>query len=103
MLVLAQLFNALAARSESVSALRGLGQNLWLWGAIALSALLQVAVVHVPVLQRAFGTAPLDAAAVGGVPGAGEPGAGRDRGAQGLPADTAPGERTPRQTARGGA
>ncbi len=60
-LVLAQLFNALAARSESVSALRGLGQNLWLWGAIALSALLQVAVVHVPVLQRAFGTAALDA------------------------------------------
>ncbi|MCB2177425.1 MAG: cation-transporting P-type ATPase [Actinomycetales bacterium] len=60
-LVIAQLFNALAARSESVSALRGLGQNLWLWGAIALSALLQVAVVHVPVLQRAFGTAALDA------------------------------------------
>lgn len=61
-LVLAQLFNALAARSESVTALRGLGRNLWLWGAIALSALLQVLVVHVPVLQHAFGTAPLDPA-----------------------------------------
>ncbi len=60
-LVIAQLFNALAARSESVSALCGLGRNLWLWGAIALSALLQVAVVHVPVLQHAFGTAALDA------------------------------------------
>ncbi|MCV2392858.1 cation-transporting P-type ATPase [Actinotalea sp. M2MS4P-6] len=60
-LVLAQLVNALAARSESVTALHGLTTNGWLWGAIALSAALQVAVVHVPVLQRAFGTAPLTA------------------------------------------
>ncbi|MDO8106195.1 cation-transporting P-type ATPase [Isoptericola sp. b441] len=60
-LVLAQLFNAFAARSESVTAFRGLTRNAWLWGAVALSAALQVAVVHVPVLQRAFSTAPLDA------------------------------------------
>jgi hypothetical protein len=31
-LVLAQLFNALCARSESTSALRGLFANRWLWG-----------------------------------------------------------------------
>jgi magnesium-transporting ATPase (P-type) len=30
-----------------------------LWGAIGLSAVLQVAVVHVPVLNTAFGTTPL--------------------------------------------
>jgi Ca2+-transporting ATPase len=30
--------------------------NQWLWGAIAASLTLQVLVVYVPVLQRAFGT-----------------------------------------------
>ena len=59
-LVLAQLFNAVAARSGTVSAVHGLATNGWLWAAIALSAALQVAVVHVPALQRGFGTAPLD-------------------------------------------
>ena len=33
--------------------------NRWLWGAVALSVLLQVAVVHVPFLNVAFGTVPL--------------------------------------------
>ncbi len=37
-LVLAQLFNALAARSESVTVLRGLTTNAWLWAALALPA-----------------------------------------------------------------
>ena len=59
-LVLAQLFNALNARSESTTAFHGLFRNPWLWGAILLSLVLQVAVVHVPVLQVAFGTASLD-------------------------------------------
>lgn len=58
-LVLAQLFNALNARSETASAFRGLFANSWLWGAVALSAVLQVAVVHVPLLNDAFTTAPL--------------------------------------------
>ncbi len=58
-LVLAQLFNAFNARSESGSALHGLFANRWLWAAVGLSAALQVAVVHVPFLNRAFGTAPL--------------------------------------------
>jgi P-type Ca2+ transporter type 2C len=58
-LVLAQLFNCFNSRSDRVSAFRGLFGNRWLWGAIALSLLLQVLVVHVPLLNRAFGTAPL--------------------------------------------
>jgi magnesium-transporting ATPase (P-type) len=60
-LVLAQLVNAFAARSEVTSARVGLTTNPWLWGAVGLSGALQVAVVHVPPLERAFGTAPLSA------------------------------------------
>jgi P-type Ca2+ transporter type 2C len=58
-LVLASLFNCLCARSDSASAFVHLFANRWLWGAMALSALLQVAVVHVPWLNVAFGTVPL--------------------------------------------
>jgi len=58
-LVLAQLFNCFNARSESVSAFRHLFVNRWLWAAIALSVVLQVAVVHVGFLNTAFGTVPL--------------------------------------------
>ncbi|HEX6002460.1 MAG TPA: cation-translocating P-type ATPase [Burkholderiales bacterium] len=58
-LVFAQLFNALNARSETLSAFRQLFVNHWLWGAIALSVLLQVAVVNMGVLNVAFGTVPL--------------------------------------------
>jgi magnesium-transporting ATPase (P-type) len=60
-LVLAQLFNCFNARSETGSALRGLFRNQWLWAAVGLSLLLQVAVVHVGVLNIAFNTAPLSA------------------------------------------
>lgn len=60
-LVLAQLFNCFNARSERVSAFHHLFTNRLLWGAIALSALLQVAVVHVPFLKDAFDTTPLGA------------------------------------------
>ncbi len=59
-LVLAQLFNALNARSETTSAFHALFANRWLSGSILLSAALQVAVVEVPFLQVAFGTASLD-------------------------------------------
>ncbi len=58
-LVLAQLFNSLNARSDITSAFHHLFVNRWLWAAIALSALLQVAVVHVGFLNVAFGTVPL--------------------------------------------
>ncbi|QQZ39426.1 cation-translocating P-type ATPase [Pseudomonas sp. SK3(2021)] len=58
-LVLAQLFNALSARSESASAFIGLFANRWLWGAIALAMALQIAVVHWVPLNKAFGTTAL--------------------------------------------
>ncbi|MEO8178909.1 MAG: cation-translocating P-type ATPase [Deltaproteobacteria bacterium] len=58
-LVLAQLFNCFNARSETASAFRGLFRNRWLWSAVGLSLLLQVAVVHVGVLNVAFSTVPL--------------------------------------------
>jgi len=60
-LVLAQLFNCLNARSETTSAFRHLFTNRWLWGAIGLSLALQVAVVHLQLLNTAFGTVPLSA------------------------------------------
>jgi magnesium-transporting ATPase (P-type) len=61
-LVLAQLFNCFNSRSDRTSAFRGLFTNRWLWAAVALSLALQVLVVHVPILNRAFGTTPLSAA-----------------------------------------
>ncbi len=61
-LVLAQLFNCFNARSETRSAWHGLFANRWLWGTVVLSAVLQVAVVHLEFLNQAFGTAPLSLA-----------------------------------------
>ncbi|HSK21687.1 MAG TPA: cation-translocating P-type ATPase, partial [Egicoccus sp.] len=58
-LVFAQLFNCFNARSGRVSAFHHLFTNAWLWAAIGLSSVLQVAVVHVGFLNRPFGTAPL--------------------------------------------
>jgi magnesium-transporting ATPase (P-type) len=59
-LVLSQLFNALACRSATASALQGgFSNNRWLWGALGLGAVLQVAVVHLPWLNQAFGTVPM--------------------------------------------
>ena len=58
-LVFTSLFTCFTARSDTSSAFVGLFANRWLWGAVALSLLLQVAVVHLPFLNVAFGTAPL--------------------------------------------
>ena len=58
-LVMAQLFNAFNARSDSDSAFRGLLSNPRLIAAVALSVVLQVIVVHLPFLNAAFGTVPL--------------------------------------------
>lgn len=60
-LVLAQLFNAFSARSDTASAFVGLFDNRWLWAAVLLGALLQVMVVQWRALNPAFGTAPLSA------------------------------------------
>ena len=58
-LVFTSLFTCFTARSDTTSAFVGLFVNHWLWGAVALAVLLQVAVVHLPILNVAFGTAPL--------------------------------------------
>jgi len=58
-LVLAQLCNCFNSRSARHSAFPTMFSNRLLWAAIAVSLLLQVAVVHVPLLNRAFETAPL--------------------------------------------
>ena len=58
-LVMTQLFNTINARSDTQTAFRGFFANGWLWAAIALSALLQVAVVQLPFLNTAFTTTPL--------------------------------------------
>jgi magnesium-transporting ATPase (P-type) len=60
-LVLAQLFNTFNARSDRVSAFHKMFTNGYLWAAIALSLVLQVAVVELPFLNEAFGTEPLSA------------------------------------------
>ena len=60
-LVFGQLFNCFNARSATSSAFHRPFANPWLWAAVGLSALLQGAVVHVELLNRAFGTVPLSA------------------------------------------
>nr|KEP23952.1 haloacid dehalogenase [Georgenia sp. SUBG003] len=61
-LVVAQLFNAFNSRSETTSAFHRLFVNGWLWGAVVLAFVLQIAIVEVPFLQAAFGTASMDLA-----------------------------------------
>jgi len=58
-LMLFQMFNVLNARSDEHSAFVHLFMNGWLWAAIGASVALQVVVVYLPFLQRAFGTSPL--------------------------------------------
>jgi P-type Ca2+ transporter type 2C len=55
------LFSVFNARSDERSAFVGMFSNTWLWGAIVLSLMLQVAVIYVPVLQQAFSTVSLSA------------------------------------------
>jgi magnesium-transporting ATPase (P-type) len=61
-LVFAQFFNAFNSRSETTTAFRHLFSNGWLWASVGLGVVLQIAVVEIPLLQTAFGTAPLDLA-----------------------------------------
>ena len=58
-LVFTSLFTCFIARSDTASAFTHLFVNPWLWGAITLSLLLQVAVVNLDFLNLAFGTVPL--------------------------------------------
>ena len=58
-LVLTQLFNVLASRSEERSAFSQLFTNRWLWASLALSVALQMLVIYAGPLQGAFQTEPL--------------------------------------------
>jgi len=58
-MVLFSMFNVFNARSDDRSAFVDLWSNKWLWGAVALAVLLQVAVVYTPFLQQAFSTVSL--------------------------------------------
>jgi Ca2+-transporting ATPase len=60
-LVLFQLFDVLCIRSDEASIRSGLFSNGWLWASIAFAVVLQVAVIYLPALQRAFGTTALGA------------------------------------------
>ena len=60
-LVFFQLFNALNSRSDEDSAFKGLFTNKWLWLALFISVVLQIAVIYLPFLQTAFSTVPLTA------------------------------------------
>jgi Ca2+-transporting ATPase len=60
-LVLFQLFDVLCIRSDEASIRSGLFSNGWLWASIAFAVALQVAVIYLPALQRAFGTTALGA------------------------------------------
>lgn len=58
-LALTQVFHAFNARSRKRSALTSrLLTNGWLWGAVVLCLLLQIAAVYVPLLQRLLHTVP---------------------------------------------
>jgi Ca2+-transporting ATPase len=59
-LVLASMFTCFTSRSDTASAFRHLFGNPWLWGAVTLSVVLQVAVVNLAFLNLAFSTVPLD-------------------------------------------
>ena len=61
-LALAQVFHAFNARSETRSAFTvRLFTNAWLWGAVLICLLLQMAAVYVPFLQAVLHTVPLTA------------------------------------------
>jgi P-type Ca2+ transporter type 2C len=60
-LALAQTFHAFNARSQMDSAFNSrLFTNTWLWGAVSLCVLLQLAAVYIPFLQRVLRTVPLN-------------------------------------------
>ena len=53
------MFNCFNARSDHLSAFHKPFSNPWLFAGVALSFVLQIAVVHVSWLNTAFGTSPL--------------------------------------------
>ena len=58
-LVIAHLLQCFNERSDTASAFANLFTNRWIWAAVGLSAVLQVAVINIGFLNAAFGTVPL--------------------------------------------
>jgi Ca2+-transporting ATPase len=58
-MVFFSIFTVFNARSDERSAFAGLFSNRWLWGAILLALLLQIAVIYIRFLQHAFSTVSL--------------------------------------------
>ena len=58
-MVFFSIFTVFNARSDERSAFAGLFSNKWLWGAILLALLLQIAVIYIRFLQHAFSTVSL--------------------------------------------
>jgi Ca2+-transporting ATPase len=66
LLAMCQWFNVLNCQSATRSALRlGLLRNPWMVGGVALSVLLQLAVLYVPAMNTMFHTVPLDLGVLG--------------------------------------
>ena len=61
-LILFQLFNAFQSRSSTRSVFAGLLRNRWLWGSTVSMVALQVLVLDLPFLERAFHTVALSPA-----------------------------------------
>jgi len=61
-LILFQLFNTFQTRSSLDSGFTGLFRNKWLWATIALTLALQLMLLDLPGLERAFGVVHLTAA-----------------------------------------
>ena len=59
-LVFCSMFTCFTSRSDTTSAFSNIFVNPWLWGAILISIMLQIAVVNLPFLNIAFGTSPLE-------------------------------------------
>jgi Ca2+-transporting ATPase len=58
-LALAQVFHAFDARSRNRSVFNSrLFTNVWLWGAVAICLILQIAAVYLPLLQKVLHTVP---------------------------------------------
>ena len=59
-LVFCSMFTCFTSRSDTTSAFSNIFVNLWLWGAIVISIMLQIIVVNLSLLNFAFGTSPLE-------------------------------------------
>jgi magnesium-transporting ATPase (P-type) len=85
-----QIFNVFNARSDKQSGFSELFRNHWLWGAVLLSLLLQVAVIYIPFLQPSLFDREFELRRLAALCGGGELGAVAARVEQGYYANEKP-------------